>query len=135
MSLRIQARPCYTTNEPGKAKGEKTMSTTNDVPFTYINDLLAQLPDIPPDSIVSRTFYSDQSLKAILFGFAAGQELSEHTAARPAILHFLQGEARLTLGDHETTAGPGTWVHMPPHLSHSICAETTVVMLLYLVQA
>jgi quercetin dioxygenase-like cupin family protein len=106
------------------------MSTTTDVPFAYINDLLAQLPDIPPDSIVSRTFYSDDGVKAILFGFAAGQELSEHTAARPAILHFLQGEARLTLGSHATTASPGTWVHMPPHLPHSVYAETTVVMLL-----
>lgn len=98
-----------------------------------IDDLLAQLPEIPPDSIVSRTFYSDDRLKAILFGFAAGQELSEHTAARPAILHFLQGQARLTLGDHATTAGPGTWVHMQPHLPHSVYAETTVVMLLTMV--
>ncbi len=101
--------------------------------FHYVDDLLAQLPEIPPDSIVSRTFYSDEHVKAILFGFAAGQELSEHTAAKPAILHFLQGEARLTLGDHATTAGPGTWVHMPPNLPHSVYAETTVVMLLYLV--
>jgi quercetin dioxygenase-like cupin family protein len=97
-----------------------------------VADLLAQLPEIPPDSIVSRTFYSDDRVKAILFGFAAGQELSEHTAARPAILHFLQGQARLTLGDHATSAAPGTWVHMPPHLPHSIHAQTTVVMLLYL---
>lgn len=109
------------------------MSPAIETPFFHVADLLAQLPDIPPDSIVSRTFYSDQSLKAILFGFAAGQELSEHTAARPAILHFLQGQARLTLGDHATTAAPGTWVHMQPHLPHSIHAETVVVMLLYLV--
>jgi quercetin dioxygenase-like cupin family protein len=106
------------------------MSPAAEAPFFHVADLLAQLPDIPPDSIVSRTFYADQSLKAILFGFAAGQELSEHTAARPAILHFLQGEARLTLGDHATAAGPGTWVHMQPHLPHSIYAETAVVMLL-----
>ncbi len=101
--------------------------------YFLIDNLLTQLPEIPPDSIVSRTFYSDDRLKAILFGFAAGQELSEHTAARPAILHFLQGQARLTLGDHATTAGPGTWAHMPPNLPHSIYAETTVVMLLTMV--
>lgn len=109
------------------------MPNASDAPFTLIDDLLAQLPEIPPDSIVSRTFYSDDRLKAILFGFAAGQELSEHTAARPAILHFLQGQARLTLGDHATSAGPGTWVHMQPHLPHSIYAETDVVMLLTMV--
>ncbi len=109
------------------------MSPAAENPFFHVADLLAQLPEIPPDSIVSRTFYSDQSMKAILFGFAAGQELSEHTAARPAILHFLQGQARLTLGDYATSAGPGAWVHMPPNLPHSIYAETVVVMLLYLV--
>jgi quercetin dioxygenase-like cupin family protein len=109
------------------------MAPAVEIPYFHVADLLAHLPEIAPDSIVSRTFYSDQALKAILFGFAAGQELSEHTAARPAILHFLQGEARLTLGDHATSAGPGTWVHMPSHLPHSIYAETTVVMLLYLV--
>ncbi len=109
------------------------MSPAVETPFFHIADLLAQLPEIPPDSIVSRTFYSDDRVKAILFGFAAGQELSEHTAARPAILHFLQGEARLTLGDHATTAMPGTWVHMQPRLPHSIYAETVVVMLLTMV--
>ena len=109
------------------------MTTSAENLFFHVDDLLAQLPDIPPDSIVSRTFYSDDRVKAILFGFAAGQELSEHTAARPAILHFLQGEARLTLGDYAISAGPGTWVHMQPHLPHSIYAETAVVMLLTMV--
>lgn len=88
--------------------------------------------DIPADSIVSRTMFADGQLKAILFGFAAGQELSEHTAARPAVLHFLQGQARLTLGTESHAAVPGTWVHMPAHLPHSVYAETTVVMALYL---
>ncbi|MCS6843168.1 MAG: cupin domain-containing protein [Caldilineales bacterium] len=101
-------------------------------PYLYIADLLAQLPEIPPDSIVSRTFYADDHWKAILFGFAAGQELSEHTSARPAVLHVLQGRARLTLGGEAFVAGPGAWVHMPPHLPHSVHAETPVVMLLYL---
>ena len=35
----------------------------------------------------------------ISFGFAPGQELSEDTSAKPAILHFLKGEAQLTLGE------------------------------------
>ena len=101
-------------------------------PYFHVDDVLAQLPEIAPDSIVSRTFFSDQHVKVILFGFAAGQELSEHTASKPAILHFLQGSARLTLGSDETTAAPGAWVHMPPNLPHSVYAETPVVMMLYL---
>ncbi len=97
---------------------------------TYIANLIEQVPDIPADSIVSRTVYSDDRLKTILFGFAPGQELSEHTSAQTAILHFVQGEAELTLGEDTMTAQAGTWVHMPPHLPHSITAKTTVLMLL-----
>jgi quercetin dioxygenase-like cupin family protein len=90
------------------------------------------VPEIPPDSIVSRTFYEAERLKAILFGFAPGQELSEHTAARPAILHFLTGEADLTLGEDTMSVQSGSFTYMPPHLAHSIVAQTEVIMLLYL---
>jgi quercetin dioxygenase-like cupin family protein len=37
--------------------------------------------------------YNDDRLKAVAFGFAQGEELSEHTASMPAILHFLLREA------------------------------------------
>lgn len=98
--------------------------------YTYISDLLAQTQEIPAGSILSRTIYSDSQLKAILFTFAEGQELSEHTSAQTAVLHFLQGEAHLTLGDDKLTAQAGTWVKMPPRLPHSIVARTPVTMLL-----
>jgi quercetin dioxygenase-like cupin family protein len=102
--------------------------------YSYFNDLTGLLPDIPPDSIVSRTFYEDSQFKAILFGFAQGQELSEHTASKPAILHFLQGEARLTLGGDDMQVRQGAWVHMPANLAHSIYAQTPLHMLLLLLE-
>lgn len=100
--------------------------------YTYIANLLEKIPDIPADSIVSQTFYSDDQVKAILFGFAPGQELSEHTASQPAILHILRGEADLTLGGEGMAAQAGTWVHMPAQLPHSLYAKTPVLMLLLL---
>ena len=100
----------------------------------YIADLAGALPDIPPHSIVSRAIYAGDDVKVTLFGFAAGQELSEHTASTPAIIHFLQGEADLTLGSERMQAGPGAWAHMPAHLPHSIVARTPVIMLLILIQ-
>ncbi len=96
----------------------------------YVEDLYGLMVEIPPDSILSRTFYQDEHIKAILFGFAQGQELSEHTASVPAILYFLRGEADLTLGGEAKQAKAGTWVHMPPHLPHSVVAKTPLVMLL-----
>jgi quercetin dioxygenase-like cupin family protein len=70
----------------------------------------------------------------VLFGFAAGQELSEHTASTPAIMHFLHGEADVTLGPEKVSAAPGTWIHMTPQLPHSIRALTPVRLLLLLLK-
>jgi quercetin dioxygenase-like cupin family protein len=100
--------------------------------YFFTENVAELVPEIPPDSIVSRTFYEAERLKAILFGFAPGQELSEHTSARPAILHFLTGEADLTLGEDAMSVRTGSFVFMPSHLSHSIVAQTEVIMLLYL---
>jgi quercetin dioxygenase-like cupin family protein len=101
--------------------------------YTHFSDLAKEVQ--PPDKgILSRTLYNDDRLKAVLFGFALGEELSEHTASMPAVLHFLQGEATLTLGDDTVEAKPGTWVHMPAGLKHSIRVKTPVVMLLLLLK-
>jgi quercetin dioxygenase-like cupin family protein len=88
----------------------------------------------PADGTLSRTLYVDDRLKVVLFGFAAGQELSEHTAATPAIMHFLRGEADVTLGKEVVAAQAGSWIHMTPQLPHSIRARTPVVMLLLLLK-
>jgi quercetin dioxygenase-like cupin family protein len=101
------------------------------MPYTLIPDL-ATHQAIPDDGIISRTIHRDARSKTVLFGFAADQELSEHTSAQPAILTIVTGQARLTLGDDVTDAGPGTWVHMPAGLRHGLLARTAVVMLLTL---
>ncbi len=88
--------------------------------------------DVPPDTIISRTIYKSPEITAVLFGFAPGTELSEHTAAKKAVLHFLSGNADLTLGNDSHTAQAGTWVHMEANLPHSIVARTDVRMLLLL---
>ena len=103
--------------------------------FEFVTNLTESIPEIPADSIVSRTLYTGDDMKAVLFGFAAGQELSEHTASMPATLVFVQGEADLILGEESQTAQAGTWVHMPPNLPHSVKAKTPVVMLLLLIRA
>src|SRR5262245_56915535 len=103
------------------------------LPYTLISDLANEVQ--PTDKgILSRTLYNDDRLKATAFGFAQGEELSEHTASMPAVLHFLQGEARLTLANDTLEARPATWVHMPAGLKHSIKAKTPVVMLLLLLK-
>lgn len=103
--------------------------------FTFVEDLLEQLPEVPPDSIVSRTFFTDGGTKAILFGFAPGQELSEHTSTHQAVIHILKGTAQLTLGETAFEAGEGAWAYMPPRLPHSVVANTPLTMLLLMFAA
>lgn len=102
-------------------------------PYTLV-PAMTEMVDIQPESIVSRTVFEDETVKIVLFGFAAGQSLSEHTSARPAILHFIQGEARVTLGDDTHDVKMGAWSHMLPRLPHSIEAKTDVIMLLYMMK-
>jgi quercetin dioxygenase-like cupin family protein len=102
-------------------------------PYTFLADLADPAP--PATGIYSRTVFADDRLKAVVFGFAAGEELSDHTAAVPAVIHVVKGEATLTLGDDSRPAGPGTWVHMPAGLRHAVRAETPLVMLLLMLKA
>jgi quercetin dioxygenase-like cupin family protein len=101
--------------------------------YRYLADLHAELPDIPPDSIISRTLFSDGRVNATLFGFAAGQVLTEHTSTKRALLHVVSGEAQLTLGADTHEASAGAFVDMSANLPHSIAAKTNAVMLLLLI--
>ena len=101
--------------------------------YTHILDLVKEA-EPPADGILSRTIFQDDRIKAVIFGFAQGEELSEHTAAKPAMLFFVKGEATVGLSDDVKEAQDGTWVHMPAGLKHSIKAKTPVVMLLVLLK-
>jgi quercetin dioxygenase-like cupin family protein len=60
---------------------------------------------------------------------ATGEEISSHSAPTPAILYFLEGEANVQLGDRTVHAQQGSFVFMPPMLSHAIGATSPVKML------
>lgn len=102
--------------------------------YTFFDQIKSTMPDITPDSTISRTVHDDEQLKIVVFGFDTGQELSEHTASMPAILHFIQGKVELTLGEDHRQAGEGSWAHMPAHLPHSVKALSPTIMLLYLLK-
>jgi quercetin dioxygenase-like cupin family protein len=90
---------------------------------------------VPPRGIHSQTLSSGGGVELVLFGFAAGEGLSEHTSARAAIIHVLSGEGDLSVGGDQHRAAAGTWVRMPPRMEHAIVARTPLVMALYLLPA
>jgi quercetin dioxygenase-like cupin family protein len=101
--------------------------------YKYISELSAEVQP-PSKGILSRAVFDDGNVKVVMFGFGAGDELSEHTASTAAIVHVLDGEATITLGVDSFEARSGTWIHMPPALPHSIRAKTPTLMLLTLLK-
>lgn len=97
--------------------------------YTFINDL-AQEATLPEKGILSNVLHKDEKSNITLFGFAAGQELSAHSAPTPAVLYFLEGDADVQLGADTVQAHAGSFVYMPPMLPHGIAAKTAVKMLL-----
>ena len=105
-----------------------------DTQVTFFADLVAEAP-IPERGILSQTLSKADGVELVLFAFAAGEGLSEHTSARPAIIHVLSGQGDLTVDGEAHPAGPGTWLQMPRDCRHSLTARTPRVMALYLLPA
>jgi quercetin dioxygenase-like cupin family protein len=106
------------------------MTTTEQTLYTVIPGIDDLLVDIQPDSITSRTFYKGKHMNAILFGFDAEQELSEHTSSKAVVLQIIEGEATITLGADVHKVSKGAWIQMPPHLKHSVYTDTPLKLLL-----
>ena len=102
--------------------------------YLFIPDVAREV-EPPADGTLSRTLLDTDHVKVVLFGFAAGQELSEHTASMPAVLQFYSGEAAVKLGDDWVDATAGSMIHMPAALSHAIRAKSPTVMLLLLLKS
>jgi quercetin dioxygenase-like cupin family protein len=68
-----------------------------------------------------------------VFGFDAGEELTEHQAARAAVVQVLSGRLRFIVDSEELELAPGSWLHMTPGTPHSLVATEPTIMLLTLV--
>lgn len=103
--------------------------------FEYtLYENLAEQVDIPKAGITSCPVYKSDRLRGVIFGFAAGEEMSEHTAAVPAIAQILEGECTFTFDQESKQLKAGAWVHMDAHLPHSIIAKTPLKLMLYLLR-
>ncbi len=93
---------------------------------------LADEVEIPVDGTLSRVLYRDDLIRVVVFAFDEGQELTDHTAAKPAIVQVVSGRIRLDLDGDPVELGPGSWVRMAAHLTHAVHALEPTVMLLTL---
>lgn len=83
--------------------------------------------------IASRVLARTAAGNITLFAFAAGEELSEHTAPFDALVITLAGGLVLTIGGREVQATPQTVVLMPANVPHAVKAtEASRMMLIML---
>ena len=84
------------------------------------------------NGIVSRTILRTPNSRVVLFGFAEGQELTEHTSTQHAVIQILSGECELSLAGKPHTVKAGDLIYMPPNLPHAVKATRQFSMLLTL---
>ncbi len=87
------------------------------------------------NGIVSRTVLRTGTTRVVLFGFAAGQELSEHTSTQHAMIQILSGACDVSLAGTWQALKAGDLLYMPPNLPHALQAKEQFSMLLTLFKA
>jgi quercetin dioxygenase-like cupin family protein len=95
---------------------------------------LTAATEFSANGIVSRGVLSSAGLRVTLFGFAAGQELTEHTSSSRAIIQMLSGSSTWTIAGEARTLRTGELLHLPPGTPHAVRAEEPFSMLLTLVR-
>jgi len=95
---------------------------------------LADETQFAPNGIVSRTLMRTPGARMVLFGFAEGQELTEHTSTQHALIQVLSGECEFSLAGRPQPLKAGDLLYMPPNLPHAARATKSFSMLLTLLK-
>ncbi|HXX72092.1 MAG TPA: cupin domain-containing protein [Candidatus Acidoferrales bacterium] len=96
---------------------------------------LASLVSYQSGSVVSRTIISRRAGTMTLFAFDEGETLSEHTAPYDALLHVLEGEARVLVSGDENQVREGEAIVLPAGKPHAVKATKKFKMLLTMIRA
>jgi quercetin dioxygenase-like cupin family protein len=104
-----------------------------DVPLTVVDDIAA-LVEVQPESTVSRVVLRGEGARVVVFAFDSGQELTEHTASVPALLHVLSGHLTVTAGGSTFELRPGGLAHFAARLPHALVAREPTVLQLTMLQ-
>jgi len=102
------------------------------VAHTLISDPASEVT-IQAGAVVSRVVHRGSGLNVTVFAFDACEQLTEHQAARTAVVQVLSGRLRFTVDAEELDLDPGSWLHIAASAPHSLMATEPTVMLLTLI--
>jgi len=88
-----------------------------------------------PNSVVSSAVVDGDAGTLTLFSFDQGQCLSTHSAPFDAIVHVIEGEAQITVGNDVHSVAAGEILVMPADVPHSVEAIARFKMVLTMFKA
>ena len=96
-----------------------------------IEDLVAY----QPGSVVSKVLMKAPNGTVTLFAFAAGSELSEHTAPFEALIQVVDGKAEIGVGSEAHHVGAGEIIRLPANVPHWVKAAVDFKMILTMIRS
>jgi len=95
---------------------------------------IVDLCPLPDDKTVCTTSLDAGGCKQLVFGLAAGNELSDHQTPNTAVIHLVHGDATVRVGDEFFELEPGGVVVIPPRITHSVHANQPTRFMLTLIK-
>jgi quercetin dioxygenase-like cupin family protein len=112
------------------------MAKTNllkNIPFSDPQEL-ASMVEYAEGQVVSRTLCQNSAVNITVFAFDKGEGISAHTVSADALVHVLDGTAKVTIGDEQMRVSAGQVVAMPNGVPHALDAEERFKMFLVVVR-
>jgi quercetin dioxygenase-like cupin family protein len=95
---------------------------------------MSGLVDYQEAAVVSRGLIKKDKGSVTVFAFDQGQELSEHTVPHDALVHVIDGEARITIAGADHRLGVGDTIVMPGNQPHAVQAIRRFKMVLTMIR-
>ncbi|MCK5357287.1 MAG: cupin domain-containing protein [Elusimicrobiales bacterium] len=86
-------------------------------------------------AVISRTIIKKKTGTVTIFSFDKGEGLSEHTAPFDAMVHILDGEARIVISGKANKVKAGEFIIMPANKPHSLMAVKKFKMALIMIKS
>lgn len=94
---------------------------------------LADLVQVLPRQVVSKTLAQNKAVSITLFAFDKGEEISSHDSQGDAMVTVLEGKGKFTVGGKEHILNAGDTIVMPAQVPHAIYGEEAFKWMLVVV--
>lgn len=95
----------------------------------------AELAQVQPGAVVSRTLINEKTGTVTLFAFDQGQSLSEHSAPFDALVVGLEGQGEIRIDGKPHDVKAGDLLIMPADIPHAVEAVIPFKMMLVMIRS